>query len=52
MKITGIQDHVPLACRSLTAEVTATAAHNEHTGLTPTTDDRDVQTSDLGLSLN
>lgn len=38
--------------RSLTAAVTATAAHNQPIGLTATTDDREVEACDLGLSLN
>ena len=38
--------------RSLTAEVTATAAHNQPIGLTATTGHGEVETPDLGLPLN
>jgi hypothetical protein len=42
----------PTRQRQLTAEVTATASHNQPIGLTTTTDRDEVEASDLGLSLN
>jgi hypothetical protein len=53
IRVSGLRSHERDRAReSLTAEVTATASHNQPTGLTTTTDHGEVGASDLGLSLN